>query len=124
MRNISQEDAYLREQYPVYADSRSVFTVLKAGDALEANDRTEKQIMRRVKMLGLKAASEEIRPTTGGASDAETKQALPQSSDEGPGSGRRERQEEASGVEEEVARTSPLHVRKIDRKSQVQSDDN
>lgn len=122
----TQEDAYLREQYPIYADSNSIFAVLKMGDALEANDRTEDQIKRRVKKLGLKSSTEEEDLSADGESDADKEQEPPLpslSSDEGLDKDRNEKGDSGSSVEGHKSTGSPVPLHKILRKSQAQSDD-
>lgn len=48
-----QEDAHLRDKYPVYADTASVYALLASEDILEKNGRSQDQIKKRVKQLGL-----------------------------------------------------------------------
>lgn len=109
---LKQEDDYLREQYPRYADTPSAFAVLSMADEMEAKDRTEAQIMKRVKKLGITAATlpasgngESENEQEEGSGDDDTLQVAPTS----------------DGEEDKTP--SPVRVRKIKRKSQAQSDD-
>ncbi|KAG5176771.1 hypothetical protein JKP88DRAFT_334503 [Tribonema minus] len=56
-RWTKEEDELLRTQYPLYAGSASVYTVLAQEDLLEERGRTAKQIQRRVAKLGLPSAA-------------------------------------------------------------------
>lgn len=118
-----QEDAYLREQYPIYADSNSVFTVLKTGDALEVHDRTEEQIKRRVKKLGLTSATEELVLSADGVSDAGEEHPLTLSSDKEFDGRQRDYKDSGSGVEDDGAFNRSTLLHKIKSKNQAQSDD-
>ena len=128
---LNQEDTYLRQQYPVYADSSSAFEVLAAADEMEAKHRTHEQIKARVKKLGLTAASH--------ASTGVDSESAPDT-DEEPGgnhadmAGNNGESEEAEmadktgGSDEEgtagvTGPASPVHVRKIESKNHGQSDD-
>lgn len=113
---LKQEDDYLRDQYPRYADTPSAFAVLSTADEMEAKDRTEAQIMKRVKKLGITAATQTSSASDNdegeneleeGSGDEDTLQAAPHSSSDG----------------EEGKTPSPVRVRHIERKSQAQSDD-
>lgn len=118
-----QEDGYLREQYPRYAETSSVFTVLSASDEMEVKQRTEEQIRARVKKLGLTAASP-ARPMEGGDDSDDD-------ADEGPDDGNVEAGLPASGEEDNAMEdradnpgsVKPFNVRKLKRKNQAESDD-
>lgn len=116
----------MREQYPIYADSQSVFSVLGAGDALEVNERTEDEIRRRVNKLGLKSASVQTQETDppSGEDDLvdvnERKGLLLSSDDDGLSDNEKENQRERAN---DVAEGPAGNVRKINRKSHDQSDD-
>lgn len=126
-----QEDAYLRDNYPLYADTSSAFEVLGAADEMEAKHRTHDQIKARVKKLGLTAASHastrvdsESAPDTDeepGGSDADV-------ADNKGESEEAEMADKTGGSDEESAAgdtgpASPVHVRKIESKNHGQSDD-
>lgn len=128
-----QEDAYLREQYPVYADTSSAFEVLGAADEMEAKHRTHEQIKARVKKLGLTAASlastaaesesapdsdEEPGGNDSDADIAETKGGTgePEVAGETDGSG------EESTAGDPGPASSPAHARKIESKNHGQID--
>lgn len=113
-----QEDKFLREQYPIYADSDSAFAVLSTMDEMEVKQRTEEQIKARVKKLRLTAVSRRQRTETSSTDEAD--EAGDSDTDTGKGGRRSSDEEDAAG---DVAPASPVHVRKIDPKSQPQSDD-
>lgn len=110
VRPCHQEDAYLREQYPLYAGTSSAFTVLSAADEMEAKQRTEEQIKARVKKLGLSAAT----PASPGVTD---EPAGAEAEKDQPASGEEDNAKE--GADSESARP----VRKLKRKSQAESDE-
>lgn len=110
-----QEDAYLREHYPLYAGTSSAFTVLSTSEEMEGKQRTEEQIKARVKKLGLSAVSP----------------APPKETDDGLGDEEAEADGAASGQEdntmedkvEDAGSAKPgLRVRKLKRKNQADSD--
>lgn len=90
---------------------------------MEVKQRTEEQIKARVKKLGLSAASP-ARPVEGGGDSDDDP-------DEGPGDGKAEGDLPASGDEdsamedrvEDSGSAKPVHVRKLKRKNQAESDD-
>ncbi|CAM9181854.1 unnamed protein product [Hapterophycus canaliculatus] len=106
-----KEDAYLREQFPLYAGTSSAFEVLVAADEMEAKQRTEEQIKARVKKLGLTAA---YPAKVGGGENADN-----------PGEGGSivdiSDEQETSNRSRSAAK--PVHTRKLQRKSQAVSDD-
>lgn len=104
-----KEDAYLREQYPLYAGTSSAFAVLGAADEMEAKQRSEEQIKARVKKLGLTAAHrEEI--GNGSGDNPDDGVSLGAESDE---------EDTASNTRSAKA----VHVRKLQRKSQAESEE-
>lgn len=130
---LYQEDAYLRKQYPVYADSSSAFEVLGAADEMEAKHRTHQQIKARVKKLGLTAASHAY--TGGDSESAADTDNEPGDKDadmayNAGGSDEAEKADDAGGSDLEGTAgdtgpgpASPVHVRKILSKNHGQSDD-
>lgn len=113
----------MREQYPLYAGSSSVFAVLNAANVMEAKERTEEQIRARVKKLGLTAASP-ARPMDGsGDSDDDA--------DDGPDDRKAEGNIPASGEEDNAVEATAedpgsaklVNVRRLKRKNQAESDD-
>eukprot|EP00752_Nemacystus_decipiens_P001460 g1436.t1 len=111
-----QEDAYLKEHYPRYADTNSVFSVLSAAEEMEAKQRTEEQIKARVKKLGLSAAT----PTSPKEKDDESGDE--EAGANGAASGHEESTTE-DRVEDPGSAKLGLRVRKLKRKSQPESDE-
>lgn len=118
--NFDQEDAFLQKQYPIYADSNSVFALLSSEDLLDANERTEGQIKRRVKTLGLAAAK-----VPGDNDSGEEERSFQQSADEESGGKETKDGRIGVGAGDDVSPDTRhrVRVRKIKRKNQEQSDD-
>ncbi|CAB1099608.1 unnamed protein product [Ectocarpus sp. CCAP 1310/34] len=110
-----KEDAFLREQYPLYAGSTSAFAVLSAADDMEVKQRTEEQIKARVKKLGLSAASAASPGESGGENADEPL--------ETPGTENRASSGEEENAMDDVGADKPMHIRRLERKNKTESDD-
>ncbi|CAM9634093.1 unnamed protein product [Ectocarpus sp. 13 AM-2016] len=114
-----KEDAFLREQYPLYAGSTSAFAVLSAADDMEVKQRTEEQIKARVKKLGLSAASA-ASPGEGGGESADEPLEVP-GTENRASSG--EEDNARDDAVDDVGADEPMHVRRLERKNKTESDD-
>eukprot|EP00903_Cladosiphon_okamuranus_P017376 g16007.t1 len=106
-----KEDAYLRENYPLYAGTSSVFTVLSTAEEMEGKQRTEEQIKARVKKLGLSA------PTP--ASPKETDNETGDEAEADRAASGQEDKTVKDGEEDPGSAKPTLRMRKLKRKSQA-----
>lgn len=127
-----QEDTFLRTTYPTYAKDKSVYALLACNDVLEANNRTEHQIRRRIKKLGLlgKNDSENLHDSDSGGEaprPASEGTLLPEVQEIQPFAPREISEPVNSGGEtdsnERAASQVKLSLRRINRKQQVRGDD-
>lgn len=105
----------MRDQYPVYAGVNSAYKVLQETDEMEAKGRTEAQIKARVKKLGLTMSQTPVEGTSGTDSD-DAEVGLSHSHNKADG-----RQDHHG--KNDASPPSPERVRKVVRKSQVDSGD-